>query len=189
MKKFPIWTEKTFLDIPGARWTKQLGVLTFPRLDGEPGMWEFLDVGEKPAVLFLGLTPQKKVITVNLFRFPVNDFCTELPGGTINGHESVEDAAKREFREETGYECENVNFLCRGYLWNGKSNAKYEIWVGQNCKKVSEIKLDPVEETAQLTVETMSVADIAKRIAKGDASFDPVLTHGIVALLGRGISL
>lgn len=188
MKKSPI-SKTTSLPIPGAQWTKGLSIQEFELPNGEHGKWEYLEFGEDPNVLILGLTLEKDVILTNVYRFPARSFCYELPGGTVESGELNMDAIRREFLEETGYETDNLEILCRGFLWNGKSNGRFEIWLGKNCKKIAEISLDPVEQVAQLTVEVMSIAEIKRRIGSGDISFDPPISHGIIALEARNIIL
>jgi len=63
------------------------------------------------SVNVIALTKDKKVIMVRQFRFGIGDYTLELPGGMVDEGESVDIAAKREFREETGYIGENWKSL------------------------------------------------------------------------------
>lgn len=43
-----------------------------------------------------------KVVLVKQYRYPLNDFVYEMPAGLVDGDESMETTAVREFHEETG---------------------------------------------------------------------------------------
>lgn len=52
---------------------------------------------------------EKKIVCIRQFRIPLNDYVYELPAGLIDGDESIEVAAKRELKEETGLELISIN--------------------------------------------------------------------------------
>lgn len=51
----------------------------------------------------LALTPDHRLVLVRQFRFGVDDFALEIPGGVIDHGEDPLVAGPRELREETGY--------------------------------------------------------------------------------------
>lgn len=53
-------------------------------------------------VIFAVHKESGKLVLIRQFRVPVNDYMYELPAGLIDGDESIEDALKRELKEETG---------------------------------------------------------------------------------------
>jgi ADP-ribose pyrophosphatase len=62
------------------------------------------DVKKEPKVVtILGLTEEKMVILVRQFRPGPEKVLLELPGGGLENGELPEEAARREFLEETGY--------------------------------------------------------------------------------------
>lgn len=182
----PVFTTDE-VEIPGTRWMNKACVHRFKKLDGSPGQWESIKGSDEPTVLLCGLTTGGEMILVNLFRFPVNEFCYELPGGTVEKNESLLKAVLREFLQETGYEPKRISELCNGYLWNGKSNQKFEIWLGEDCVKTIDIARDPVEQLADLKVVLMKPSDIKKGIASGDSTFDPPISHAIMAMESKGV--
>ena len=50
------------------------------------------------------MTADGQVLFVRQYRFGIEDFTLEIPGGMCDPGEAPQDAARRELREETGYE-------------------------------------------------------------------------------------
>ncbi len=175
------------ITILGTRWMKTACIHIFNKSDGSPGQWESIKGSDVPTVLLCGLTKNKELVLVNLFRFPVSEFCTELPGGTVELGESNEAAVIREFTEETGYQPARVSKLCGGFLWNGKSNQQFLIMLGEDCEKVSEPNLDLVEQLVQLRVVLHKPHRVKALIADGVMTFDPPIAQAILAMESKGI--
>jgi len=51
----------------------------------------------------IALTPDGRIVLVRQFRFGINDFSLEIPGGVIEAGEEPLIAGVRELREETGF--------------------------------------------------------------------------------------
>jgi len=57
------------------------------------------------------LTDDGRVVMVRQYRFGIEGFTLEIPGGMCDGTEPPLDAARRELREETGYEAREITPL------------------------------------------------------------------------------
>lgn len=54
---------------------------------------------------------QNKLVIIKQFRVPINDYIYELPAGLVDNDEDIENAVRRELKEETGLELLEINKL------------------------------------------------------------------------------
>ncbi|MGK0366098.1 MAG: ADP-ribose pyrophosphatase [Saprospiraceae bacterium] len=79
-----------------------------PRNDKEV---EVIVLSGDDAVNIMALTSANKVVMIKQYRFGINDYTIEIPGGLVDAGEDILLAAQRELREETGYSGENWQYL------------------------------------------------------------------------------
>ena len=77
----------------------------------------------------------KKIILVSVFRYPINKYCLEFPGGFIDKSDSestsdfsevIKKASLRELEEETGYIGEFMNYSSYSFIKNEKLELNVE---------------------------------------------------------------
>jgi ADP-ribose pyrophosphatase len=91
------------------------------------GHWEYAERPNSPAgVILVAVTPENEILLTEQFRIPLQKRVLELPAGLAgDGNYSGEpllEAAKRELREETGYEASSWEELTGGPPSAGLSN-------------------------------------------------------------------
>lgn len=103
------------------------------------------------ASCIVGLSTEDKIILVKQFRPGPKQILDELPGGYVDPNENPQEAAQREFMEETGYEGD-FEFVgtC---LDDAYSTMNRYCYVAKNCRKVSEPQHTATEQTEVVLVE------------------------------------
>jgi ADP-ribose pyrophosphatase len=71
-----------------------------------------VEFGARVGVL---LIKDDMVLLVKQYRFLIDDYSLELPGGSVDQGENIEEALSRECLEETGIYCEQLRKLVRYY--------------------------------------------------------------------------
>ncbi|KAK1753954.1 ADP-ribose pyrophosphatase [Echria macrotheca] len=102
------------LDNHDAKWLN-LVQIEYTNLDGEPRTWEAVRRTTRPKdspvdavhIIATRSSPESEngpeVLLERQFRPPAGKIVVEFPAGLVDGGETVEEAAVRELREETGY--------------------------------------------------------------------------------------
>ena len=90
------------------------------------------EVVERPdTVSVLAVDDKGRVLFVRQYRYAVGRETLEIPAGTIDPGETPEEAARRELREETGYDCEELEPLITYYPAAGYSTEKMTIYLAK----------------------------------------------------------
>src|SRR3982751_2025960 len=72
-----------------------------------------------PAAILIALTANPELVLVEQFRIPLGKRVVELPAGLVGDlpgseNEALQDAARRELLEETGFAAEHLEYLLEG---------------------------------------------------------------------------
>ncbi|MGH7439352.1 MAG: NUDIX hydrolase [Polyangiaceae bacterium] len=119
----------------------------------------------------IALTPDGQVVFVWQYRFGSEALSLEIPGGMIDPGESPEEAARRELREESGYEIDSIELLVSSYPNPAVQNNRCYTFVARGARKTAETGFDAQEE---LETTLLPAARIGELLDTGEVA------HGIV---------
>jgi ADP-ribose pyrophosphatase len=118
--------------------------------DGTETNYHYVD--EPRAVVILPFTPDDEVVLIEEWRQAVGRVNRGLPAGSVEDDDAdLATAARRELREETGYEADTVTRLFAAEPTNGVANSVHHHFVARGCTPTAERDLDHNES---IRVET-----------------------------------
>ncbi|MCL9814140.1 NUDIX hydrolase [Natranaeroarchaeum aerophilus] len=149
--------------------------------DGTETTFDYLS--EPPAVILLPFTSDDDVVIIEEWRQAVGRINRGLPVGSVEADdESLIAAARRELREETGYEGDEFEQLTTVEPMNGAANSVYHIFVAEGCEPTAEQDLDHNESIRVDTTTFEALHDaIANDEIRDGRTVLAVLRYALVA--------
>lgn len=94
------------------------------------------------------VTEDGEFVLIKQYRHASKRVHIEVPGGSSDPHrnESMEEAARRELLEETGYDSDQFVKVASHYPNPAMQNNRMHTFVALSCKKVQEQNMDPYED-------------------------------------------
>lgn len=90
------------------------------------------EIVERPEVVsVLPLDDEGKVVLVRQYRYAAGKEVLEIPAGVVGKGESAEEAARRELREETGYDATHLELLVSYRPAVGYSTERMTVFLGR----------------------------------------------------------
>jgi len=103
------------------------------------------------------LTEDSKVVMVKQYRHGIKEISIEIPGGVVDEGESVEEAARRELMEETGYAFDSYEYIGKISANPSTTNNFTHMYLAKGGRKVGEQDLDHSEE---IEVVLMTIEEV-----------------------------
>ncbi|MCX6955507.1 MAG: NUDIX hydrolase [Verrucomicrobia bacterium] len=100
----------------------------------------------------LALTPDGRLVLVRQFRFGIDEFSLEIPGGVMEAGEDPVEAGLRELREETGYTGQRARLLGSVHPNPAIQSNRCHFVLVEEAVQSAPLEWDPDEEIAVTTV-------------------------------------
>ena len=147
------------------------------------GSWEYAErTHAGSAVIVIAITPENKLLFVEQFRVPIQQRTIEMPAGLVGDlgeDDTMEDAARRELLEETGWQAQEVKLLMVGPSSAGMSTEMIGFARARGLVKVHDGGGDDSEDITVHEVPLDSAPQwLAQKIREG-YSMDPKLWAGL----------
>ena len=98
------------------------------RPDGSPGIYGVVHFRTQ-AVGVVAVADDGRLLLVGQHRYPLDEYSWEIPEGGVDDGETLLEGAKRELREETGYEAADWRRLCRMTVSNSVTDERGAIYL------------------------------------------------------------
>ncbi len=112
---------------------------------------DFVVIDAPDWVNVLALTPDRQLVLVRQFRFGIDDFSLEIPGGVMERGEEPVAAALRELREETGFSGAPVRILGGVHPNPAIMNNVCHLVLVEQARRTDDLEWDHDEEMEVLT--------------------------------------
>ena len=130
------------------------------------------------AVAVVLILPDGRVVMVRQYRHAAGRALLEIPAGTLDQPgESVEVAAARELREETGYSAAHLTLLVAFYTAPGFCTERITLFLATDLTRGEQ---SPMDDEA-ITIEEVALADLPVLIARGEIADAKTLTGLLLA--------
>jgi len=117
------------------------------------------------------LTEDGNVLLLRQFRFGIDDFTLEIPGGMCDPGESAIDAARRELREETGHVAGELVELGWVHPNPAIQNNRCHSYLARDVVEVGAPQPDPNESFEQVRVPLSEIPGLIR---------ERMITHALV---------
>lgn len=112
------------------------------------------------SAVILPLLDDGRVVLIRNVRPAVDKELLELPAGKVDAGEDAETCARRELREETGYEAGRLEKLCEFYPSPGILTEKLHAFVARDLSQVGQA----LEDGEDITPEVMSMDRVMREV-------------------------
>lgn len=134
------------------------------QIDGErTAVWDF--ISHKGAAAVVPVTKEGKILMVRQYRNALERYTLEIPAGALN---EVDEpgiiCAGRELEEETGFRCENLEWLITVRTTVAFCNERIEIYVARDLIPAKQ----HLDEDEFIEIEEYTIEELKEKIYSGE---------------------
>jgi len=133
-----------------------------------------VDLGPRAGVVAV---KEGRVLLTRQYRFLVDAYAWEIPGGRVDEGETPEQAVVRECIEETGVRCEGLEKLLTYYPGLDNFNNRTTLFSSARCEVVAPFRPDPAEV---VEIRWMPLQECLEMVFQGEI-LDALTVAGLLA--------
>jgi ADP-ribose pyrophosphatase len=155
--------------------------------------WEsFERVNCKGIVAVVPVTDNEEVLLIRQFRPAVNGYVIEFPAGLNDKGDTLEEAARRELLEETGYTAKKMVFLTEGPLSSGASGEILTAYLanGLALNQVQGQGVGKRDETEDIEILKVPIKKVESRLSvlRSEGNYIDLKIFGLIELAKKHLS-
>jgi ADP-ribose pyrophosphatase len=124
---------------------------------------DFFVINAPDWVNVIALTPDHHLVLVRQFRYGIDDFSLEIPGGVMEPGEDALAAGQRELQEETGYVGAPARLLGSVHPNPAMQSNRCHLVLVEQARPAAKLEWDPDEEFEITTRPVDEVYQLAQR--------------------------
>lgn len=133
-------------------------------VDGPNGITKREIVDHANAVCIIPFQAPDQVVLIRQFRKPIDAFLIEAPAGCMDEGETPLDAAKRELKEETGFDAASIEWVRTAVMTPGFCNEHIHFFIAEGLTP-GDTNFD-ADET--MTLLPMALSEAMAMVTQGD---------------------
>ncbi|HUL01009.1 MAG TPA: NUDIX hydrolase [Nitrospirota bacterium] len=161
--------------------------ITYRDARGVIRTWEALErVGIAGIVVMVALTPSGTILLEKQFRPPLGRDVIELPAGLVDPGETMEEAARRELVEETGWTAHTLTYLAEGPISTGASTEALRAYL---CTDLEHVGKNGGDDNEIIEVIEVPIEDVQSflRNEQKDGMLVDLKVFGLVELARKAL--
>lgn len=171
MKKHPFQTLNSHIDW-SCRWYQiRKDAILLP--NGEQGEYNVIELND--SVWIVPITTKGEIVLIHNYRYPLKQWCWEVPAGHIEQEQTPEETARLELLEEAGGQAESFQIMVKLSTLNGIGNHYGYFYLARGV----ELGNTQHEQTEAMQVKTFPVATVMEMARSGQINDVP----SVMALL------